>query len=73
MRKINLELYESPTPPEDIRLLWADVDEDTGDLKAIHRYNPGKGEWEPFMVSVDYLSKDEDNTPDDSEDSNNNP
>lgn len=60
MRKINLDnLYESPTPLENINNLWVDIDEDTGDIKAIHRYNKSKCEWEPYLVSVDYLRKDE--------------
>ena len=36
--------------------MWADVDENTGELRAIHKYNKSKGEWEPNMVSVDYIS-----------------
>lgn len=68
MQKINLTLYESSLPLEDTRNLWADVDKDTGDIIAIHRYNHGKGEWEPYLVSVDYMKpeegdKEEENTP----------
>lgn len=56
MRRIKLDnVYESPTPLEDINNLWGDIDENTGELLAIHRYNTGKGEWEPIMVSVDYI------------------
>lgn len=68
MQRIKLDnLYESPLPLENINDLWADIDEDTGDIRAIHRYNKGKGEWEPYLVSVDYLKSEEDNEePDDS-------
>jgi hypothetical protein len=58
MKKVNLNnLYESPYPPTDINTLWVDKDENTGKIKAIHEYNKSKGEWEPSMVSVDYLEE----------------
>lgn len=54
MKRVNLnKLYESPVPPTQTNILWADIDENTGDLKAIHRFKNGK--WEPYMVSVDYM------------------
>ena len=56
MKKLNLKLYESPYPLQDTNSMWADVDENTGELRAIHKYNKSKGEWEPNMVSVDYIS-----------------
>lgn len=56
MKKLNLNnVYESPFAPTDIRVLWADVDESTGDIKAIHRYNQTTKEWEPYLVAVDYM------------------
>lgn len=55
MKKVNLKLYESALPPTDIKVLWANVDENTGDIKAVHRYNIKAGEWEPYLVSVDYM------------------
>lgn len=56
MKKYKLDnLYESSSPLENIDNLWADVDENTGELKAIHKYNKSKCEWEPSMVSVNYL------------------
>lgn len=59
MKKYKLDnLYESPLPPVNVNILWADVDENTGDLRAIHRYNKIEGKWEPYMVSVDYLKED---------------
>lgn len=59
MKKYNLDrLYESSLPPTSTDVLWADKDENTGDLKAIHRYK--KGQWEPYLVSVDYMSPDDD-------------
>lgn len=65
MKKVNLNnLYESPYPPTDINTLWVDKDESTGKIRAIHKYNIAKGEWEPDMVSVDYMK------PTESEDSN---
>lgn len=60
MKKINLDnLYESPTPLENINNLWVDINEDVGDIKAVHRYNKDKGEWEPYLVSIDYIKPDE--------------
>lgn len=57
MKKVNLNnLYESHYPPTDINVLWVDKDENTGKIKAIHEYNKSKGEWEPSMVSVDYIA-----------------
>lgn len=59
MKKVRLNnLYESPLPPEDINILWADIDEDTEELRAIHKYNKSKGKWEPNMVSVDFMNPD---------------
>ena len=56
MRKVNLSnLYESPYPPTDIKVLWVDKDESTGDIRAIHRYNLKTKTWEPYLVSVDYM------------------
>lgn len=58
MKKVNLNnLYESHYPPTDINVLWVDRDENTGKIRAIHEYNKSKGEWEPSMVSVDYLEE----------------
>lgn len=58
MRKVNLnKLYESHNPPEDTSVLWVDRDENTGDIKAIHRFK--KGAWEPYLISLDYLKSDE--------------
>ena len=46
MKKLNLNnIYESSFAPTDIRVLWADVDKSTGDIKAIHRYNQTTKEW----------------------------
>ena len=59
MRKVNLNLYESPNPPTDIKVLWVDKNEATGDIKAIHKYNIKTGEWEPYLVSVDYMKPSE--------------
>lgn len=65
MKKVRLNnLYESSLPPEDINVLWADIDENTGDLRAIHRYNKAKGEWEPYMASTDYMKPSEDDEED---------
>lgn len=56
MKKVNLKnLYESPYPPKDTNVLWIDRDGATGDIKVIHKYNKTKGEWEPYLVSVDYI------------------
>ena len=58
MKKLNLNLYESPYPPTDTKVLWVDKDESTGDIRAIHRYNHTTRIWEPYLVSVDYLKPD---------------
>lgn len=59
MRKIRLDnVYESPVPLDNINNLWGDIDENTGELLAIHKYDAGKGEWEPYMVSVEYIKPD---------------
>ena len=63
MKKLNLNnIYESSFAPTDIRVLWADVDKSTGDIKAIHRYNQTTKEWEPYLVAV------RDGEPDDPDD-----
>ena len=54
MKKVILNLYESPYPPNDIKVLWVDKDGNTGDIKAIHRYNQSTKEWEPYLVALDY-------------------
>lgn len=62
MKKFKLDnLYESPYPPENTRVLWADVDESTGKLRAIHKYNESSGQWEPILVSVDYMKPEDGN------------
>lgn len=64
MRKYKLDnLYESSLPLENVNNLWADVDKNTGKLRAIHKYNKSKGEWEPDMVSVEYINTPDDNIP----------
>lgn len=60
MKKYKLNnLYESHYPPENIDVLWADVE--GGKLRAIHKYNKSKGEWEPLLVSVDYMKPEDGN------------
>lgn len=60
MKKLNLNnIYESSFAPTDIRVLWADVDKSTGDIKAIHRYNQTTKEWEPYLVAVGYMQPDD--------------
>lgn len=59
MKRVNINnLYESPYPPIDINALWVDRDESTNKIRSIHKYNQAKGEWEPSMVSVNYLEGD---------------
>ena len=56
MKKVNLNnLYESPYPPTDIKILWVDRDESTGDIRAIHRYNLHK-ESTPYVEVGQVLS-----------------
>lgn len=56
MRKVNLNnLYESSVPPTDTRVLWVVKNHNTGDIKAIFRYERGK--WEPYLVSVRYMKE----------------
>lgn len=57
MKRVNLNLYESQYPLQDTNSLWVDRDESTGDIRAIHRYNKERGEWEPYLVSTNYLNK----------------
>lgn len=57
MKKLNLNIYESPLPPERTSVMWADKDETTGDIKVIYRYR--NQEWEPYLVSVDYMKPEE--------------
>lgn len=66
MKKLNLtNLYESHLPPTRTDVLWVDVNESTGDIRAIHRFKGGK--WEPYLVSVDYMKPDEEQKPEDPE------
>ena len=56
MKKVRLDnLYQSSLPPTDINILWTDIDENTGEIIAIHRYNKNDRTWEPYLVSVNYL------------------
>ena len=58
MKKVNLDnVYESHYAPANTNVLWADIDEATGDIKAIHRFR--KGSWEPYLVAVDYMKPNE--------------
>ena len=64
MKKLNLNnLYESPYPPTDTKVLWVDKDKSTGDIRVIHRYNHTTKAWEPYLISVDYLKPDEPSEP----------
>lgn len=55
MKKVILNnLYESPTPPKDINLLWVDKDENSGDIINIKKYNPSKNEWENYLIQNTY-------------------
>lgn len=63
MRKITLNLYEQELPPKNINDLWVDIDENTGDIKAIHRYNKKESKWEPYLVSVSYLEDEKPSSP----------
>lgn len=66
MKKLNLtNLYEPHLPPTRTDVLWVDVNESTGDIRAIHRFKGGK--WEPYLVSVDYMKPDEEQKPEDPE------
>lgn len=56
MKKVILNLYESPYPPDNTNVLWVDKDKNTGDIRAIHRYNQSTKEWEPYLVALDYLT-----------------
>lgn len=60
MKKVNLEkLYENPLPPSDTSVSWVDYDENTKDIRAIHRYNQTTRQWEPWLVSVNYMAPEE--------------
>lgn len=61
MKKYRLDnVYESYYPPTDTKVLWLDKDKTTGEIRAIHRYK--NGGWEPYLVSVEYLKKDSDDS-----------
>lgn len=49
MKKLNLKLYESSTPPEDTNVLWVDIDEDTNKLKSIQQYNHSNEQWDSIV------------------------
>lgn len=54
MKKLCLNnLYESRFPPTRTDVLWVDKDESTGEIRAIHRFR--RGNWEPYLVSVEYM------------------
>lgn len=62
MKRLNLNnLYESHLPPTRTDVLWVDKDENTGDIRAIHRFRMGK--WEPYLVSTDYMKPNEPSEP----------
>ena len=48
MKKLNLNLYESPYPPTDTNVLWVDVNESTGDIATIKKFE--NGEWVPCLT-----------------------
>ena len=49
MKKLNLKLYESSTPPKDTNVLWVDIDENTNKLKSIQQYNHSDGQWDSIL------------------------
>lgn len=62
MKRVRLNnLYESHYLPNNTNVLWVDKDEDNNRIRAIHEYNKSKGEWQPYLVSVEYL-QDSDNS-----------
>lgn len=48
MKKLNLNLYESPYPPTDTNVFWVDVNESTGDIATIKKFE--NGEWVPYLT-----------------------
>lgn len=56
MKKYKLNnLYQSPYPLENTNNLIADVNPNNNDLQAIMRFNVSKQEWEPYMLSMDFI------------------
>ena len=56
MKKYKLNnLYQSPYPLENTNNLIADVNPNNNDLQAIMRFNVTKQEWEPYMLSMDFI------------------
>ena len=51
MKKLNLNLYESPYPPTDTNVFWVDVNESTGDIATIKKFE--NGEWVPCLTQGD--------------------
>lgn len=62
MKKINLRLYKSYYPPEDINVLWGDIDEASGNIKCIYKYNKKNQKWEPYVVSPEHLDSNKDSS-----------
>lgn len=58
MKKVILNnLYQSSLPPKNTSVLWTKLNEN-GDIVSIFRYI--KGEWVPYLVSIDYIKPEED-------------
>lgn len=50
MKKLNLtNLYESHLPPTRTDVLWVDVNESTGDIRAIHKLSWSKKDLDKFI------------------------
>lgn len=61
MKKVILNnLYQSSLPPKNTSVLWTKLNEN-GDIVSIFRYI--KGEWVPYLVSIDYIKPEEDKKP----------
>lgn len=56
MKKYNLDnLYQSSYPLENTNNLRASVNPNNNDLQSVMRFNVAKQEWEPYMVSMDFI------------------
>lgn len=65
MKRRTLNMIESSLPPEDVNMPWVDIDENSGRIKCIHTFNKSKGEWEPYLADVEYMSEDTPQIPED--------
>ena len=53
MKKLNLRMCESNTPPTDTSVLWVKRSLATNDILSVFKFIDG--EWQPYLISVEFL------------------